>query len=283
MAQLGKARAWKLRIEASELVALCASGVQISPSALSSLVPVSCRPSILPNTEYPFGQDCMDSPKQEPAQREGIRGLLTVRGLEAGLSWISGLVLFFATAYTALNLDVLWVAFGITALTLFVLPLVATKDPFKALPWEMTLLMAAPILLHISSGSARLNESLTWWRDLTSLAFAFSLATIGFLLTVELQIFTNLRMNRPFAVFFVVMFTLAVAGFWGVGEFIGDKVWGTDYLGSNYNVMMDFVWTLVGGVAMGGVYYLYLRATPKRRRERFAFMHMWEEASWKRN
>ena len=38
MAQLGKARAWNLVAYASKLVALCASGVQISPSAPFALV-----------------------------------------------------------------------------------------------------------------------------------------------------------------------------------------------------------------------------------------------------
>lgn len=224
----------------------------------------------------------MDSAGHEPTRRKGIKEYLTGRWLEAQLSWISGLLLFFSTAYSVLHVDVLWVAFGVTALSLYVLPIVVHKDPFKALPWEMTLLLAAPMLLHISAGSEQLNESLTWWRDLTSLAFAFSLATIGFLLTVELQIFTSIRMNRPFAVFFVFMFTLAVAGFWQVGAFIGDKVWGTDYLGSNYEVMMDFVWTIVGGLAMGVVYYLYLRTMPKKRQETLEFMHMWEATSWRK-
>ena len=224
----------------------------------------------------------MESASSEPTRRKGIAGLLTGRLLEAELSWVSSLVLFFSTVYTALNIDILWVAFGITALSLYVLPVVAARDPFKALPWEMTLLLAAPMLLHISAGSERLNDSVTWWSDFTSLAFAFSLATIGFLLTVELQIFTSIRMNRPFAVFFVVMFTLAIAGFWQMGEFIGDKVWNTDYLGSNYDVMMDFVWTLVGGMAMGVVYYLYLRTMPKKRQKRLEFMHMWEATSWRK-
>ena len=202
--------------------------------------------------------------------------------IEAELSWISGMVLFFSTVYTALNMDVLWVVFGITALSLYVLPVVATRDPFKALPWEMTLLLTAPILLHISSGSERLIESVTWWRDLTSLAFSFSLATVGFLLTVELQMFTSIRMNRPFAIFFVFMFTLGVAGFWQVGEFFGDKFWNTDYLGSNYDVMLYYVWAMVGGIAMGVVYYLYLRAMPKNRQKRFEFMHMWEVTNWRK-
>jgi hypothetical protein len=215
-------------------------------------------------------------------QRGGILSLLSSKVVEAELSWISSLVLFFSTVYAALSIDVLWVAFGITALTLCLLPMVTTRDPYKALPWEMTLLLAVPLLLHISAGSERLNDSVTWWRDFTSLAFSFSLATIGFLLTVELQMFTSIRMNRPFAVFFVFMFTLGVAGFWQLGEFFGDKIWGTDYLGSNYDVMMGFVWSVVGGIAMGVIYYLYLRAMPRRRQERFEFMHMWEARNWRK-
>jgi hypothetical protein len=48
VAQLGKARAWNLVAFASELVALCASGVQISPSALPhvhSLIDTKCDSS----------------------------------------------------------------------------------------------------------------------------------------------------------------------------------------------------------------------------------------------
>lgn len=201
--------------------------------------------------------------------------------LEAMLSWVASLVLFFSTVYSFLKMDILWVAYGITTLSLYVLPIVATRNAFNALPWEMTLLLTLPMLLHISAGSDRLLTSVSWWKDLTDLAFAFSLATIGFLLTVELQIFTTIRMNRPFAIFFVVMFTLAVAGFWSVGEFIGDKIEGTDHLGSNRAVMMSFVWTFVGGIIMGFVYYLYLRATPRKRRQTLEFMHMWEVTNWR--
>ena len=224
----------------------------------------------------------MESAGHEPSRRKGIFGRPTEKLLEALLSWVSSLVLFFSTVYAVLEIDFLWIMFGITVLCLYVLPIVATKNVFNALPWEMTLLLTAPMLLHISAGSESLNESVAWWQDLTDLAFAFSIATIGFLLTVELQIFTDIRMNRPFSVFFVIMFTLAVAGFWGVGEFIGDKVWGTDYLGSNRDVMVGFFWSLVGGVVMGVIYYLYLKVTPRKRRETLSFMHMWEVAGWRK-
>ncbi len=203
------------------------------------------------------------------------------RRLESEASWVGGLVLFLATVYSLLQFDVLWVIFGITVLTLYMLPIVSLRDPFKALPWEMTLLMAAPMIIRISAGSRTLSEGISWWDDLTSLAFAFSISTIGFLLTVEMQIYTSVRMNRAFAVFFVVVFTLAVGGFWQIGEFAGDRIYGTDYQGDNTDVMMTLVWNLIGGVIMGFVYDLYLRAMSEKRRTTLGFIHLYEVPKWK--
>jgi len=203
--------------------------------------------------------------------------------IEAELSWISSMVLFFATVYTVLRLDVLWVAFGIAAISLYVLPIISTRNPFRALPWEMTLLLAAPMLLHISSGSGVMLDHFEWWRYLTDLAFALSLATIGFLLTVELHMYTDVRMNRPFGMLFVVMFTMGISGLWQVGEYIGDIVKDTHNLGSNRQVMMSFVWVLVGGMLMGFVYDLYLKAMSENRKRTLGFIHMWEVPKWKKD
>lgn len=196
--------------------------------------------------------------------------------IEAELSWISSLVLFFSTVYMVLKLDVLWVAFGIAAISLYVLPILRFRDPFRAPPWEITLLLTAPIVLHVSESSHTLMENVGWWNDLTSLAFAFSLTTLGFLLNVELQMYTDVRMNRPFAGFFVVMFTLAISGFWALGEFIGDVVNGTDRLVSNSAVMKTLVWSLVGGIFMGFVYDLYVKAMSERRRRTLGLIPLWE-------
>lgn len=196
--------------------------------------------------------------------------------IEAELSWISSLVLFFSTVYTVLRLDVIWVVFGIAAISLYILPIISTRNLYRALPWEITILMSAPILLHISEGSRLLTNHVSWWSEVTSLALAFSLATIGFLLTVELRVYTSVRMNQPFSVFFVVMFTVAAAGFWQVGEFIGDQIYGTNHLGTNADVMNILVWTLIGGMIMGFVYDLYIRAMSEKRRKTLGFIHLWE-------
>lgn len=202
--------------------------------------------------------------------------------IEAQLSWISSLVLFFSTVYVVLKVDVLWVVFGIAAICLYVLPIVTMRNPFRVLPWEMTVLLAAPLLLHISAGARSMNDRFAWWDDLTSLAFAMSLATIGFLLTIELEMYTNVRMNRPFAVFFVIMFTLGSSGFWEIGEYIDDEVFGSNYLKSNYDAMTTLLWASIGGILMGLFYALYLRVMPKKRLITFGFIHLYEVPKWRK-
>jgi hypothetical protein len=198
------------------------------------------------------------------------------RIIEAEASWIASMVLFFATVYVTVRGDFLWVVFGIAAISLYVLPIVSMRNPFRALPWEMALLLAAPLLLHISEGSRTLTEEVGWWKDLTSIAFAFSLTTIGFILTIELQMYTKVRMNRPFAMLFVVLFTLGISGFWQVGQWIDQKLYGADLITSNYAAMMSLVWTLIGGVFMGFAYDVYIRAMSKGRGERLDFIQLWE-------
>lgn len=202
--------------------------------------------------------------------------------LEAQLSWIASLVLFFSTVYSVLKVDFLWAMFGIAAISLYVLPIISTRNPFRALPWEMTLLLSAPLLLHISEGSRTMSERFAWFDDLTSLAFAFSLATIGFLLTVELEMYTSVRMNRPFAIFFVIMFTMGAAGFWEIGEYVDDRVYGTHFVSSNNKLMETLLFTLIGGILMGFVYDLYLRVMPKKRLSAFGFIHLYEVPKWRK-
>lgn len=203
--------------------------------------------------------------------------------IEAQLSWISSMLLFFSTVYVMLRFDILWVTFGIFALSLYILPIISTRDPFRAVPWEMTLLLSSPILLHISSGSQLLSENIAWWDDLTSLAFAFSLSTLGFLLTIELEMFTEVRMNRQLSIFFVFMFTLAISGFWYLGEFIGDSLFNTHNLTTNMAAMKGLLWTMIGGVIMGFVYGAYTRTMSEQRRQALGLIHLWEVRLWKRD
>lgn len=201
--------------------------------------------------------------------------------LEAELSWISSLALFLSTVYLLVKLDVIWAAFGIAALSLLVLPIVSTRDAFKALPWEMALILVIPVFLHISAAWDPAEGAPKWWNDLTAVAFSMSFATVGFLLTVELQMYTDVRMNRPFAVLFVFMFTVAAAGLWKVCEYVGGLATGNPTIGDNEAVMQFFVWTVAGGIVMGFVYALYIKAMSDSRRKTLGFMHLYEVTRWR--
>ena len=209
----------------------------------------------------------------ETKPRVTFRGRTPAQVIEAELSWIASLVLFFATVYALLKFDILWVVFGVTALTLYVLPILRTRDPFRALPWEMTLLVVAPIVLHFSENSAFLTSHLAWWDDFTYLAFAFGISTIGLLLALEVRMYTSVRMNRPFSVFFVIMFTIGVSGFWQVGIFFSDLYYNTNLQGTNADAMDVLVWNLVGGLIMGLFFDLYLGVMPDKRLDTLGIVH----------
>jgi hypothetical protein len=198
------------------------------------------------------------------------------RILEAELSWIPSLVLFFLSIYFAIRGDVLWTVYGITVMTLYVLPMMSKRSSFAALPWDIMVILVVPAAVHAAVGSAWLDGDPMWMDAIASLSFSLSMATIGMLLSVEIQMYTDVRMNSAFAVFFIVMFTLAVSGFWQVGIFLGDELYGTDNQGSNYDVMLSLSWSLVGGVLMAFVYYAYLKAMSEDRRRTLGFMHLWE-------
>ena len=209
---------------------------------------------------------------------QGVRPFIrsAERIIEAQMSWISSVLLLLLTFYAILKFDVVWAVLGLAALFLYALPIVTMRDPFKAPPWEITLILAAPMIIHYTGGSRALTENVAWWDDFASLALSLSLSTMGFLMTVELQMYTDVKMNRPFAVFFVVMFTLAAAGFMEVGLYIGDVIYGTHHQGSNSEVMNTLVWVLIGGILMGFFYTLYLRAMSDRRKRHLGFVHVWE-------
>lgn len=198
------------------------------------------------------------------------------RIIEAEMSWASSILLLLLTLYAIFKFDIVWAVLGLASVFLYVLPIVSLRDPFKAPPWEITLILAAPMIIHYLGGSRALTQNVGWWDDFASLALAMSLSTMGFLMTVELQLYTDVKMNRPFAAFFVVMFTLAAAGFWEVGLYFGDVIYGTHHQGTNTDVMNTLVWVLVVGILMGLFYTLYLGAMSEKRRRYLGFIHVWE-------
>lgn len=93
------------------------------------------------------------------------------------------------------------------------------------------------------------------------------MAAVALIVAVHLQLFTPVRMNATFAVFFVIVATMAAAGVWAVVRFALDSLFGTGFLFRpgvdehviERNVMLEFVYSTVAGVGAGLVFDRYFR------------------------
>lgn len=120
------------------------------------------------------------------------------------------------------------------------------------LPWEALALAALPVLVRAFAS-----------HEVGALATYLSIAALALVLAAELDVFTAVEMNTPFAVGFVVVVTMATAGAWAVGRWVLDGLFGTGFLTGERALMGEFVASTVAGVAAGLVFRLYVRRSDR--------------------
>ena len=183
--------------------------------------------------------------------------LLRDAGINAVLAW--GLVaVMVATAGVAiLTGSTLWGGFALAVVAVSLLPPLARRSPRVMLPWEILLAAGLPILGRSVLPVPQFGLATTY----------VSVAAFALIVAVELHLFTGVKMSAGFAVLFVVVTTVAVAGVWAVARWLADLYLGTSLLlvpGVEEHVieralMIEFVVaTIVGGFA-GVVFELYVR------------------------
>jgi len=168
--------------------------------------------------------------------------------------------------------DVIWIFQLGFVLLLFALPAVRFKDSTRVPPWEIGLLVASPSAAHILLGHTELGELTGIDRGIISMIYTVGLSTIGFLMVAELEIFTGLRVNRPFAGFFVLLFTVATAAIQFIVLYISDYVnYGSQMtsnyspsIGTNDDLMVVFEWITLMGLLVSAAYALYGKWLPER-------------------
>jgi uncharacterized membrane protein YbjE (DUF340 family) len=91
-------------------------------------------------------------------------------------------------------------------------------------------------------------------------------ASVALIIAVELDVFTPVRMNQGFAVFFVTIATMAAAGIWAVFRYASDLLLSTHFLldGRPETVveralMLDFVAATLAGIVAGLLFEFYFR------------------------
>jgi len=154
----------------------------------------------------------------------------------------------------------------ITASVVAILLVPRSRIVTRALcPVELAVIVAIPLLWHPFSGHGLVIDTVTY----------LAVAALALVIAVELHQFTAVRMTHTFAIGFVVLTTLSVAGVWNVLQWFADVALGTSFLldgrsqaAINNDVMLEFVNAGVAGFGGGIVFDVYFRSRDRSPTER---------------
>ena len=137
-------------------------------------------------------------------------------------------------------------------LSLVVLPPALAGSPRIMLPWPVVLLAGVPSFGYALAGPGLTGEFVAY----------LAVAAVALVVAVELDLFTSVEMTPGFAVAFVVVTTVAVAGVWALVRWGLDAWLGTGLLFApgrsaaavERALMWEFVYSALAGVVAGLVF-----------------------------
>ncbi len=172
------------------------------------------------------------------------------------IAWFLVGVLGLVLLESVLDLDWLWIVFVAVTAAIVLLPPISHREWRVMLPWEVLVIALLPILVRALFGG-----------ELGTFGYYFSVAGLALIITVELHMFTSLRVTHWFAVLFVVLTTLASGAAWAIVRWNMDRLVGTEFLlesgvsqdAANAALMVEFGWITLAGLAAGITFDAYFR------------------------
>jgi len=172
------------------------------------------------------------------------------------VSWTLVGVLGLVLVESLVDFDRLWILFVAVTGIIVLVPPVAYRDWQMMLPWEVLVLALLPILVRGVLGG-----------ELGIFAYYLSVAGLALIVTVELHVFTTVRMTHWFAVVFVTMTTMASGAAWTVVRWNADRLLGTTFLSkpgmtqmeANAALSTEFVRIALAGLVAGVLFDTYFK------------------------
>ena len=186
-----------------------------------------------------------------------IERLLRDERLNALLAWLVVVGVGLTAVGSVLTGDLLWGVFATVVAAIVLLPPLVFADPAVMLPWEVLALAGLPVL----------GRSVATLQVTSRVGTYLSVAALALVVVVELHTFTAVSMSPSFAVAFVAIATMGVAGVWAVLRWTIDLWLGTGFLldpaldpeAIERGLMLEFVASTVAGVLAGVVFEFYIR------------------------
>ena len=156
-------------------------------------------------------------------------------------------------------------------------PTLVTRNLRLCFPWEVNLLIALSLYLHVMGHVGEYYVTLAPYYDkLTHLISSATVGLIAFFLAILAEYRGDIRLNRTAIIVFILVSTLAAGAIWEIYEFAADQIFGTDLQHGNTDTMMDFVMDLIGAVIAAGVAAITLA-----KEERHQFIRLFADPSSK--
>ncbi|WP_254522239.1 hypothetical protein [Natrinema caseinilyticum] len=140
------------------------------------------------------------------------------------------------------------VAFAAVATAVASVPPLVARSWTHTLPWPLLGIASLPLVL--------VPLQPTFFGQFF---VGVGIAALAMLVVNALQLTTSLRMTPAFAVVFVCIVTLAVAGFWAVASAVSSEYLGGTFVETNDELMLIFSVALLAGLFSGLAFWLYFR------------------------
>jgi len=172
--------------------------------------------------------------------------LLGDRRVNVALAWLLVGFLCVAAVESLVTGAPLWALFAAVVAAVALVPAAVRRSRTAMPPPELLALAALPAVVRRAE-------------PYTQFAGYVAVAALALLVAVELDAFTEVEMTARFAVAFVVITTLAVAGLRTIAGFAADRYLGTAYFADVPDMMWDMVLAAAVGVVAGVAFELYFR------------------------
>ena len=143
------------------------------------------------------------------------------------------------------------------------IPYIIGRRVQVTLPWEVNLLIAVAVFLHVMGYSQQLYVSLYPYYDkFAHFVSSITVAVLAFVSILLINRFSCTKLARWQIFFYIVIFTMAIGAFWEIYEYLMDTFLGA-YLSKPLqhgldDTMLDLIIDLLGGIVVGvfGMWYI---------------------------
>jgi hypothetical protein len=143
------------------------------------------------------------------------------------------------------------------------IPYLIERKVHVTLPWEVNLLIAFSVFLHVAGYSQHLYIFLYPYYDkFAHFVSSITVAVLAFVSILLINRFSCTKLARWQIFFYIVIFTMAIGAFWEIYEYLMDTFFGS-YLTKLLqhgldDTMIDLIIDLLGGIVVAafGTWYI---------------------------